>query len=153
MQITFITNQISQLKKDDSTMQILRECVNRKHKAFLLEKDSISCKNGIIYGQTYVGIEALNYFSNQKIPIIQTRDLAKNDIIAMRQDPPFDEDYIYITYLLELLKDKIFIFNDPVGVRNANEKMFILKFPQYIPPTLVTRSAQEIKNFLKQFPD
>src|SRR3546814_15099368 len=66
----------------------------------------------------------------------------------MRQDPPFDLGYITATHLLERSSDKTLVVNDPANVRNAPEKVFVLDFPQFMPPTLVTRSLDEPRSFL-----
>src|SRR3546814_2173476 len=68
----------------------------------------------------------------------------------MRQDPPFDLGYITATHLLERISDKTLVVNDPANVRNAPEKVFVLDFPQFMPPTLVTRSLEETRAFLAE---
>lgn len=73
------------------------------------------------------------------------------DVVLMRQDPPFDLGYLTGTWLLERIKDKTLIVNDPVSVRNAPEKVFVLDFPQFMPPTLVTRSLEEAKAFQARY--
>ncbi|MFT5131736.1 MAG: glutathione synthase [Gammaproteobacteria bacterium] len=73
------------------------------------------------------------------------------DVILMRKDPPFDMEYIYATYILELAsKEGTLVVNRPGSLRDANEKMFIMHFPQCIAPTLVTREANRIRQFAKQ---
>src|SRR5690242_1628764 len=72
------------------------------------------------------------------------------DVVLMRQDPPFDLGYITATHLLERISDKTLIVNDPASVRNAPEKVFVLDYPQFMPPTLVTRSLDEAKAFLAE---
>lgn len=75
-------------------------------------------------------------------------DLAQDvDVVLMRQDPPFDLGYITATHLLERVRDKTLIVNDPVSVRNAPEKMFVLDFAQFMPPTLITRTLDEVRAF------
>ena len=69
------------------------------------------------------------------------------DVVLMRQDPPFDVGYITATHLLERLKGETLVVNDPVSVRNAPEKVFVLDFEQFMPPTLITRSLEETKRF------
>jgi glutathione synthase len=68
----------------------------------------------------------------------------------MRQDPPFDLGYITATHLLERIADRTLVVNDPASVRNAPEKLFVLDYPQFMPPTLVTRSLAETRAFLAQ---
>jgi glutathione synthase len=72
------------------------------------------------------------------------------DVVLMRQDPPFDLGYITATHLLERIADRTLVVNDPASVRNAPEKVFVLDFPQFMPPTLVTRSLKEARAFLAE---
>lgn len=69
------------------------------------------------------------------------------DVVLMRQDPPFDLGYITATHLLERIQDRTLVVNDPVSVRNAPEKLFVLDYARFMPPTLVTRSLEEVKAF------
>jgi len=80
-------------------------------------------------------------------------DLAKDvDVILMRQDPPFDLGYITATFLLERLAGQTLVVNDPASVRNAPEKVFVLDYAQYMPPTLVARRIEDIKEFHARHP-
>jgi len=74
-------------------------------------------------------------------------DLASLDVVLLRQDPPFDMSYITTTHLLEHIHPKTLVVNDPAQVRNAPEKLFVMQFPQLMPPTLITRDLSEIKAF------
>src|SRR5882762_8676449 len=69
------------------------------------------------------------------------------DVILLRQDPPFDLAYITSTHFLERLHPKTLVVNDPVGVRNAPEKLFVMDFPKLMPPTLISRDLDEINAF------
>jgi glutathione synthase len=75
---------------------------------------------------------------------------ADADVVLMRQDPPFDLGYITATHLLERIADRTLVVNDPASVRNAPEKVFVLDYPQFMPPTLVTRSLDEARAFLAE---
>jgi glutathione synthase len=78
-------------------------------------------------------------------------DLGRDvDAVMMRQDPPFDLGYITATHLLERVMDQTLIVNDPVAVRNAPEKVMVLDYAQFMPPTLVTRSLAEVRAFQAQ---
>ena len=78
----------------------------------------------------------------------RTVDLADEaDVVLMRQDPPFDMGYITATHLLEQIQDRVLVINDPAEVRNAPEKLFVLRFPDLMPPTLVTKSLEEAMDF------
>jgi hypothetical protein len=69
------------------------------------------------------------------------------DVVLMRQDPPFDLAYITATHLLERIQDETLVVNDPAAVRNAPEKLFVLDYAEFMPPTLVTRSLDEARAF------
>jgi glutathione synthase len=78
-------------------------------------------------------------------------DLAKDvDVVLMRQDPPFDLGYITATHLLERIQGETLVVNDPAAVRNAPEKMFVLDFARFMPPTIVTRSLRAARKFLDE---
>src|SRR6476620_3406719 len=79
--------------------------------------------------------------------------LSTFDVVLMRQDPPFDLNYITATHLLERIHPKTLVVNDPASVRNAPEKVFVTEFPQLMPPTLLTRDLAEIKAFRAEHGD
>src|SRR6476660_3053119 len=79
--------------------------------------------------------------------------LSSFDVVLLRQDPPFDLNYITTTHLLERIHPKTLVVNDPVSVRNAPEKVFVTEFPQLMPPTLLTRDLAEIKAFRAEHSD
>lgn len=81
------------------------------------------------------------------------RNLADFDILLMRQDPPFNLAYISATHILEHLKDQVRIINDPVGVRNAPEKLLITYFPHLMAPTLISRDRKAIEAFRQEHKD
>lgn len=72
------------------------------------------------------------------------------DVVLMRQDPPFDLGYITATHLLERISDRTLVVNDPASVRNAPEKLFVLDYQRFMPPTLITRSVDEARAFLAE---
>src|SRR5918998_5012041 len=80
-------------------------------------------------------------------------DLAEADVVLLRQDPPFDLAYITTTHLLERVHPRTLVVNDPAQVRNAPEKVFVMNFPQLMPPTLITRDLTEIKSFRDEHGD
>jgi len=83
----------------------------------------------------------------------ERRDLSKASIVLLRQDPPFDMQYLTSTWMLEALPKKVKVLNDPFHVRNNPEKIFPLQFPEFCPPTLVTADADEIAHFRNQHRD
>lgn len=80
-------------------------------------------------------------------------DLSELDIVLMRQDPPFDIAYITATHLLQHIHPATYVFNDPVEVRNAPEKLFVVHFPELMPPTLITSDRDQIAEFREEYVD
>lgn len=81
----------------------------------------------------------------------QRLDLGKDiDVVLMRQDPPFHMGYITATHMLERVKDETLVVNDPVSVRNAPEKVMVLNYRRFMPPSLVTRSVDEVRRFMAE---
>jgi len=80
-------------------------------------------------------------------------DLTAFDVVLLRQDPPFDLAYVTSTHLLERIHPRTLVVNDPASVRNAPEKIFVMEFPELMPPTLITRDLEEIKAFRKKHGD
>ena len=79
---------------------------------------------------------------------VVTLDLAEDiDVVLMRQDPPFDLAYITATHLLERIRHETLVVNDPEAVRNAPEKLFVLDYAEFMPPTLITRRLEEARAF------
>ena len=78
--------------------------------------------------------------------------VADVDVVLMRQDPPFDLSYITATHLLERLEGQTLVVNDPASVRNAPEKVFVLDFAQYMPPTLIARRIEDVRAFHARYP-
>jgi glutathione synthase len=84
----------------------------------------------------------------------RTLDLADEaDVVLMRQDPPFDLSYITATHLLERIQPQTLVVNDPASVRNAPEKLFVLDYARFMPPTLITRSLEETRAFQAEHGD
>jgi glutathione synthase len=77
-------------------------------------------------------------------------DLGMFDVVHMRQDPPFDMNYITITHMLEHVHPKTLVVNDPTEVRNAPEKLYVMEFSDLMPPTLITRDPRELLDFRKE---
>lgn len=81
----------------------------------------------------------------------QRIDLGRDiDVVLMRQDPPFDMGYITATHLLERIQGETLVVNDPVSVRNAPEKVLVLDYREFMPPTLITRSVEEVRRFMAE---
>ncbi len=140
--------------KKDSTFAILLEAQQRGWKIFYMEQKDLFLQDGIVHAQ----MKSLQLFDNPKqwFSLHEINDVSVNDldIILMRKDPPFDMEYIYTTYLLELIEKKgTLVVNSPQSLRDANEKLFTAWFPQCCPQTLVSCNMQRLRDFLKKQQD
>lgn len=133
----------------DSTFALMLSAQARGHRLFHYAPEDLSYEAGRVWASAHpvtVQRVAGNHFSFGD-PV--RLDLgAEADVVLMRQDPPFDLGYITATHLLERIADRTLVVNDPVQVRNAPEKVWVLDYAQFMPPTLVTRSVAEAKAFL-----
>jgi glutathione synthase len=131
----------------DSTFALLLEAQQRGHRLAYYTPDRLAMQDGRVFATvrplTVRDVEGSHYTLGEE----SRRDLSDFDVVLMRQDPPFDLAYITATHLLERIHPKTLVVNDPAHVRNAPEKVFVMLFPQLMPPTLVSRDLAEIKTF------
>ena len=135
----------------DSSFALMLSAQARGHRLFHYAAEDLNYADGRVWAHAHpvtVQRQTGNHFSFGE----PTRlDLGEQvDVVLMRQDPPFDLGYITATHLLERIAHRTLVVNDPANVRNAPEKMFVLDYPQFMPPTLVTRSLDEARKFLAQ---
>ena len=133
--------------KGDSTFALLLEAQKRGHGLSYYTPDKLSMVGEEIVAPIQlltVRDEPGNHFT-----LGEPRREALNgfDVVLLRQDPPFDLAYITSTHLLERIHPKTLVVNDPASVRNAPEKLFVMNFPQLMPPTLISRDLDEINAF------
>jgi glutathione synthase len=135
----------------DSTFAMLLEAQRRGHEIWYMEPADLTIKDGLALGhmrRLSVRDNSADWFTLNES---ENRELATLDIILMRKDPPFDMDYVYTTYILDLAeKAGVTVVNRPQALRDANEKCFITHFPQCCVPALITRSSVEIKAFVQE---
>ncbi len=138
----------------DSTFVIGLEAQKRKHILYHFTPDNLFYKDKKVFANMK---ELMLSVNNGKEKYIygknKTQELAKFDIILMRQDPPFDLAYITATHLLEKISEKTLIINNPYEVRNSPEKIFVTQFEQIMPKTMITRDIQSIKLFRHKYKD
>jgi len=136
--------------KTDTTLLLALEAQKRKHKIYWFESKDLS----FINSKLFADVKELKLFSNNKkfFKIIRKKkfDLSSSKVILIRQDPPFNIDYINSTLLLDIIKNKTEIINNPESVRNISEKLFSIKFMQLMPPTIFTKNLKEIINFYQK---
>lgn len=135
----------------DSTLAMLLEAQSRGWTIRYMEQGDLFLRDGKAFAQQ----RALRVFDNTQRWFEwneeTTGPLSGLDVILMRKDPPFDMEYVYTTYLLERAENEgMLVVNQPRSLRDANEKLFIAWFPQCTPPTLVTRAAGRIRDFLAE---
>ena len=135
----------------DSTFALMLSAQDRGHKLFHYSAEDLNYRNGRVWAKAHpVTVQRVvgDHFSVGEPVNLDLGDDA--DVVLMRQDPPFDLGYITATHLLERIADRTLVVNDPAQVRNAPEKVFVLDYPQFMPPTLVTRSLDEARKFLAE---
>ena len=134
----------------NSTFALLLEAQARGHAISYYTPDRLSMRDGkpsaVMQPLTVSDQEGDHY----ALGPAERRDLATLDVIHLRQDPPFDLNYITTTHLLERVHPATLVVNDPFQVRNAPEKTFVTEFPDLMPPTLITRDREEIEVFRKE---
>ena len=135
----------------DSTFAMLLEAQRRGHELWYMEPSGLTMRDGTALGH----MNPLSVRDDRKdwFTLGESRNLELStlDILLMRKDPPFDMDYVYTTYVLDLAeKAGVTVVNRPQALRDANEKCFITHFAQCCVPALITRSSREIKEFIAE---
>ncbi|MDE0993749.1 MAG: glutathione synthase [Rhodospirillales bacterium] len=131
----------------DSSFVMGLEAQRRGYKLWHYEPQDLSYSKGRVVAvaqEMELRRELGNHFTLGEKTVI---DLADIDVVLMRQDPPFDMSYISATHLLDLVHPKTLVVNNPSEVRNAPEKLFMLKYPDLLAPTMISRDAQAIRDF------
>ncbi|ALU87334.1 glutathione synthase [Herbaspirillum rubrisubalbicans] len=155
MKIAFLADPLDTFKTyKDSTFAMMRECARRGHSLYAFEQADLVLESGLVTANarklTLTG-DAENWYRADKAA---SSFLSEFDAVIVRKDPPFDMEYIYTTYLLELAeKQGARVFNKPAAIRSHNEKLAIAQFPQYTAPTLVTRDDKRLRAFHAEHQD
>ena len=150
MNFVFLMDPLSMIKMDkDTTFILMLESHKRGHKVYFLPEGGISRKNGrLFFSVTEVKPQQI---SKKPFILRRHRTLSEKDIdvVFIRTDPPFNQDYLINTWLLDLLPKRIPVINRPSGIRTVNEKLYVTQFTSIIPRTFVGRRKQDLLNFLK----
>jgi glutathione synthase len=150
MQILFVADPLESFKTyKDSTFTMMREAARRGHRILACEPQQLRWQRGGAVTATVREI-ALTGDAQHWFSVVATHQmpLAQSGAVLMRKDPPFDSEYFYATHLLaQAERDGARVFNKPSALREHPEKLSILEFPQFIGPTLVTRSEADVKAF------
>jgi glutathione synthase len=135
----------------DSTFAIMLSAQARGHRLFHYAPEALSWQDGRLWAQAHpvrVQRVAGDHFTFGDPELI---DLGRDaDVVLMRQDPPFDLGYITATHLLERIQSETLVVNDPASVRNAPEKIWVLDYARFMPPTLITRSLDAARSLLAE---
>ena len=138
----------------DSSFALMLSAQKRGHRLFHYLATDLSYSDGRVRARARpieVRPEQGNHFT---LGSFETLDLVDDaDVVLMRQDPPFDLSYITATHLLERIQPHTLVVNDPASVRNAPEKLFVLDYARFMPPTLITRSLEETLAFQAEHGD
>ena len=135
----------------DSTFALMLGAQARGHRLFHYRAEDLNYRDGRVWTRArpvaVQRVEGAHHRFDEPV----TLDLATDtDVVLMRQDPPFDLGYITATHLLERVQGRTLVVNDPASVRNAPEKLFVLDYARFMPPTMITRSLDEARAFLAE---
>jgi glutathione synthase len=139
--------------RGDSTFAMLLEAQRRGHELFYYVPPHLALdgKSLIARGHTLTVEDKVG--DHYKLSDPRKIDLDDWDVVLLRQDPPFDMAYITTTHLLERIHPKTLVVNDPASVRNAPEKVWVLEFQDLMPPTMVTRNPEDVREFQERHKD
>ena len=156
MNILFVTDPLATFKiYKDTTFAMMREAQARGHQVVACEPRQMAWVSG---ARVQAHVTAIRLTGDKdswySVESAERRNLCDFDAIVMRKDPPFDSEYFYATHLLEQAeREGAPVFNKPRALRDHPEKLAILEFPEFIGPTLVTRSAQDVRQFHAEHQD
>ena len=152
MKLAVILDPLEEIKTyKDTTYAIMREAAERGHILYVLMQSDLLLRDGMVLGQARelsLTDDPHDWYHVRDRSVIALSDF---DVVLMRKDPPFDMEYIYSTYLLELAETHgANVVNRPRAIRDYNEKLAIAKFPQFTTPTLVTRDTEQVRVFIDE---
>ena len=155
MKLAIILDPLEHIKTyKDSTFAIMREAAKRGHGLYVMEQHEVWLQAGRVLCRARrldLIDDDLRWYSVED-PVVLP--LTEFDAVLMRKDPPFDMEYVFSTYLLELAEEQgAHILNKPASIRDFNEKLSIAKFPQFMAPTLVSRDPELIRAFAAEHGD
>lgn len=131
----------------DSTFALLYEAQTRGYEIDFYTPNMLTLEDGILFAEAYQISLKNNPSEIIKSNRSKSVQLDKYDVVLMRQDPPFDMNYITATHLLETVQESVLVLNNPFYVRNCPEKIFVNKYKKFMPPTMITRNTSEINRF------
>ena len=134
----------------DTGIFLAHEIQSKNYKIFYYEPENLSVINSKVVADGH--FVKFNYRKKKFFKLFKKHklNLVNCKFILIRQDPPFNLKYISTTYILETIKDKVKIINDPSSIRNISEKLYAIKYLKYMPPTIFSQNIDEIKKFFKK---
>ena len=137
--------------KTDTTILLASEAQKKGYRIYYFEPENLSFLNGkVIASCKYIKINKDKTKFYSLIRNIKF-NLEKSKVILIRNDPPFDNRYLYTTFLLNHISKKVKIINHPFAIRNISEKLFSINLMRYMPPTLISENLSEIRSFCKRY--
>ena len=135
----------------DTTIFLAYEVQKKNYKIFYYEPKNLSIINSKVVAEGF--FVKFNYNSKKFFKILkkQKLDLIKCSAILIRQNPPFNLEYISTTHVLDTIKNKVKIVNDPTSIRNISEKLYSSIYQNFMPKTIFTQNISEIKKFIKKY--
>ena len=135
----------------DTSVFLAHEIQNKGYKIFYYDPKDLSIINGKVIANGF--FIKFNYKDKKFFKVLkkQKLELLKCKFILIRQDPPFNLEYISATYILDTIKHKVKILNNPTSIRNISEKLYSVKFQNYMTDTIFTQNLDEIKSFFKKY--
>ena len=154
MKFLFILDPLNSLKSyKDTSIAIMREAAKRGHSLYVCQQRDVFLRNQFVK----INACAFSFSDGEKwYELGESQELLSSEFnaVLMRKDPPFDNEYLYSTYLLELASNQgARIINNPSAIRGWNEKLSVAKFPQFAPEFLVTANDDLIRAFLAEHKD
>ena len=135
----------------DTSVFLAHEAQNKGYRIFYYDPKDLSIINGKVIANGF--FIKFNYKDKKFFKVLkkQKLELLKCKFILIRQDPPFNLEYISATYILDTIKHKVKILNNPTSIRNISEKLYSVKFQNYMTDTIFTQNLDEIKSFFKKY--
>ena len=134
----------------DTSIFLANEIQNKKYKIFYYDPKNLSIVNSKVIAKGFFIKFSYNNKKFFKILKKQSLDLTNCKFVLIRQDPPFNLEYISTTYILDRIKNKVKIVNNPTSIRNISEKLYSAKYQRFMPSTIFTQDLSEIKSFIKK---
>ena len=132
----------------DSSIFLASEIQKKKYKIFYYEPKNLSINKSKVIAEGFFIKFDYNKKKTFKILKRKKMDLSTCKFILIRQDPPFNLEYISTTFILDKIKNKVKIINDPSSIRNISEKLYSSKYQKFMPDTLFSQNISEIKSFI-----